>query len=261
MNGGIYTYGPLYRPDPGAPIRDYRPPAMPPRYQPRHIQREQIGLKPIPEHAEIVEQQAQPAAKAKNIEAPVARFHSARGHRKRDPAWDKHLGASIKPPLTPRIIKRIKDANGYLSVSQIIAIAPERLDVKSVANLLHRYKANDQIVTRRSEDGSQLEYCWGATARTGEQRVQQAKGRSLSAGSLTFWVCSALREDRERWMSTEEMAAFIASAAPSIEGATPAVISTRLSPLLRSGRLEKRPREGAKHGHGSTMEYRLTTAF
>jgi hypothetical protein len=168
---------------------------------------------------------------------------------------------AAKPSLTQKLIKRLKDAADYVTVTDLIGLAPSRLDVKSVANLLHRYRVNDQIVTRRSEDGTQLEYCWGAIARTGEQHARQAKGRSLSPNSLTFWICTALRADRQRWMSTEELAEAVATLTTTVERPKPATVSNRLSPLMRSGRLERRPREGAKHGHGSTMEYRLTTAF
>lgn len=261
MNGGIYTAGPLYRPDPGAPLRDYRPPEMPPRYQPREMQREQVGLHPTPEPVAdgradqgcaptITPQQRERAVKAT---APAARV-------KAKPKDRGAVGSTLPPSLTQRIIKRIKAKQGWMSVAQLIALAPERLDSKGVANLLHRYRSTGQIVQRRSEDGTQLEYCWGPFSRADEQRAA-ASGRSISPGSLTFWITGTLRADRERWMSTHELAAAIAIAATTLDAPTPAVISTRLSPLLRSGRLEKRPREGAKHGHGSTMEYRLTTAF
>jgi hypothetical protein len=83
----------------------------------------------------------------------------------------------------------------------------------------------------------------------------------MSPNSLTFWVCTALRADRTRWMSTEELSAAVGALTTTVERPAPATVSNRLSPLLRSGRLEKRKRDGAKHGHGSTMEYRLTTAF
>lgn len=265
MGGGIYTKGPLYRPDPGARIRDYRPPAMPPRYQPRPMSLDQVGLKAIPERATeatAAQVQAQPCNRMVAAEAPAAAAAEVKpAPRTRGKRADRGaIGGAMLPSLTQRILGRLKASQGWVNVSELIAIAPERLDVKSVANLLHRYRSLEQVVTRRSEDGTTLDYCWGAIARTGE-RAKQARNRSLSPSSLTFWVCSALRTDRERWMSTEEIAEIIATLTTTIERPAPAVVSTRLSPLIRSGRLERRRREGAKHGHGSTMEYRLTTAF
>ena len=262
MNGNVYTNGPLYRPEPGAPVRDYQTPWMPPRYQPREIQRDQVALRPTPERVAVdrAEQTRAPMITPQQCErANAARSTAAKAAKRRGDRGS--LDSATLPSLTQRLLKRLKTSSTYVGVDELIAIAPERLDVKSVANLLHRYRLNEQIVTRRSEDGTQLEYCWGAIARTGEQRVEQAKGRSMSTNSLTFWICTALRADRQRWMSTEEIAEAVGTLTTTVERPKPATVSNRLSPLLRSGRLEKRPREGAKHGHGSTMEYRLTTAF
>ena len=253
IGGGIYTKGPLYRPDPEAPIRDYRPPQMPPRYQPRDVQRSATGLNPSADPGAVVTSTLTQAARADATRSAPAHVTTPRRDR-------GALDSAAKPSLTQRILKRLKSADGWVHVSELIAIAPERLDVKSVANLLHRYRSLEQVVTRRSEDGTTLDYCWGAIARTGE-RAKQAHNRGMSPSSLTFWICTALRADRSRWMSTEEIAETVAGLTTSVDRPTPAVVSNRLSPLLRSGRLEKRPREGAKHGHGSTMEYRLTTAF
>jgi hypothetical protein len=257
VTGGIYTSGPLYRPE-GAPERDYRPPQMPTRYQPRDVQMPAIGLRPS---AELVCGYRSDQTRAPTITSRQCERANAARSAATKPVVDRgSLDSAAKPSMTQKILKRLKGAKGWVDVLELIAIAPDRLDAKGVSNLLHRYRGLEQVVTRRADDGTRLEYCWGAIARAGDQS-RQVKGRSMSPNSLTFWICSVLRTDRTRWMSTEEIAESVGTMTTAIEQPTPSIVSNRLSPLLRSGRLEKRPREGAKHGHGSTMEYRLTTAF
>ena len=256
MNGNVYTNGPLYRPEPGAPVRDYQPPAMPPRYQARRMQIEQTtGINPIPEHSGLDKH-----LKAETPPVVAQPRVAARTARKDSPQPQDRGSRRSAGSVTQKIIARIKAAEGWVDAADLMALEP-KMDHKKLKNLLHRYRSHGQVVVRRRSNGVGFEYCWGPTARAAEPKLAQASGRGMTENSLTFWICAVLREDRERWMSTEEMAHAIAEATTVIDRPAPAVVSNRLSPLLRSGRLEKRPREGARHGHGSTMEYRLATAF
>lgn len=257
--GGALTRGPLYRQDPEHQQRDYKPPQLPIRYQPRQVALPQIGLRPS---AEIMAgtregQSKVPDITAKQCEMATAKRANTRAQRAEEKrqvdAWHRDRKRAT---LTQRTVARIKEARRWLGAAELAAMESETFDPARINGLLGHWRTSGKIVVRRAECGSGLEYCWGAVARA-ELPRKPPVGRGMSTNSLTFWICAVMREDVARWYSTQEIALAIGQATTAIPTPDPSTVSNRMSALLRSNRVEKRGRVGAKHGHGSTKEYRL----
>ncbi len=260
MNGGIYTAGPLYRPDPGAPLRDYRPRDAPALPAARNAAR-----------ADRTAPDARAGRRLPRRSGVCAHDHPAatRACRQGDSSGRTGQGQAQGPRGCREHDAALPDPAHHQAHQGQAWVGERRATDRPGARapgLQGRRQPAPPLPVDRADRPAALGGRHPARVLLGpvQSRRRAARGGlgpEHQPGSLTFWITGTLRADRERWMSTQELAAAIAIAATTLDAPTPAVISTRLSPLLRSGRLEKRPREGAKHGHGSTMEYRLTTAF
>jgi hypothetical protein len=250
MNMNVHTRGPLYRPDPEHQAGEWRWPAMPTRYQPRDIAREQTNLRPTPERIA--------RAKATGSHSPdISYERRQRANRAR--AEGKIRTRPIDPSSkTQRVLAVIKTARAWVTAGQIA----ERLgDVRAdeVCQVIAVQRRRGEVASRRAVDlpGTAREYCWHTLASDPNtpRRASTTVSNAVRSGSLTAAIAALLAAAAPAWLSTQEIAEQLAAQGVSV---TPSEVSTRMGGLIRKGHITKRRRDGAKHGHGSTMEHRWT---